>query len=95
MANGKRQLGKFESVAAVKMPHMPEPGAGLLRHLDAVAGVAEIDRIDRLGFEILQLHGVVVFVAAASEDHAFAGFDAHRLAVMLGEQADNFAVAIQ
>ena len=92
MADRKGQLGKFKTVAAVKMPHVPKSGAGFLRHLDAVAGVAEVNRIDRLRFEVLQLHRVVVFITAAGEDHAFLRFDAHRLAVMLGDQSDDFAI---
>src|SRR5262245_12516196 len=53
MTDGEGQFGKFEPVAAVEMPHMPQAGAGLLRHLDAVAGVAEIDGINRARFEVL------------------------------------------
>ncbi len=95
MADREGQVGKFKTVTAVKMPHMPEAGAGLLRHLQSVAGVAEIDRIDRLGLEILQLEGIVVFIAAAGEDDALIRLDTNRLAVMLGDQADHCAVRVQ
>src|SRR5262249_26055835 len=53
VANGEWQRGKFKSETAVEMPHMPEPSAGFLRHLDAVACVAEIDGINWLCFEVL------------------------------------------
>ena len=53
VANRKWELWKFESVTAVEMPHVPQRGASLLRHLDAVAGIAEINRINRLRFEVL------------------------------------------
>src|SRR5215510_3471619 len=49
----KRQLGKFEAITAVEVPHMPEGRADFLSHLDTVAGVTEINRIYRLGFEVL------------------------------------------
>src|SRR5438094_420325 len=54
----------------MKMPHVPKSRAGFLRHLQTVAGVTEINRINRLCFEVFQFHGVVVLVAAAGEDHA-------------------------
>ena len=60
---------------------MPEPGAGFLRHLDAVTGITQKNRIYRLGFEVLQLHGVVVLITAESQDHALARFDVDRFAI--------------
>src|SRR5215510_11711625 len=93
VANGEWQLGKFKSVTAVEMPHMPEPSAGFLRHLDAVACVAEIDGINWLCFEVLQLHGVVVLISTAGEDHAFLCFDANFFSRSFRDEPKNLAVA--
>ena len=92
MADSERKLGKFETVAAVKVPHMPKSRTGFLRHLQTVAGVTEINRINRLCFEVLQFHGVVVLVAAAGEDHALVRFYAQRTTRMLGNQSDDLAI---
>ncbi len=92
MANRERQLGKLKTVTAVKVPHVPEPGAGFLRHFEPIAGVAQIDRIDRLRFEVLKLYGVVVFITSTGQDDAFFSFDAQRFTVMLGNQPENFSI---
>ncbi len=74
------------------MCHSPAPAFCAI--FTTVAGIAEIDRVNRLRFEVLQLHGVVVLIAAAGKDHALVRFDPHRLAVLLGNQADDFTIGL-
>ena len=68
---------------------MPESGAGLLRHLDAVAGVAEIDRIDRLRFEILSFMASSFSYPPQARMTPLPALIRKRLTVLLGDQPDN------
>ena len=72
--------------------HMPELGANLLRHADAVTGVAGGTlAVDWPARQELLLHFKIELEAAAGENDAFVGLDEIGLAANFGPDAGDFA----
>ncbi len=89
------RIGVLEAVGAVEVPHVPELRAELLRHLDAVAGVAAAGGVDhRRHLPVLALHLLVGLEAAAGEDDALARLDAPLAVLALDDDADHLLVGV-
>ena len=77
------------------MPHVPELRAKLLRHADAVAGIADRCRAHhRRHLPVLALHLLVGLEAAAGENNALARLDAPLAVLAFDQDADDLPVDV-
>ena len=91
MTTGRKFRHDHAAQAGEGVVHVPERGAGLLGHADAVSGVAgRTLAVNRPAGEELLLHLEVELKAAAAEDDALFGLDEAGLARDLGPDAGDF-----
>src|SRR3546814_4724421 len=82
--------------AADHLVHVPQVRAHRLRHADAVAGIgSRTVEIDRIGFEMVEDHRLILLESAARQEHPLARAARDRLVARIAEHADNTAVFLE
>ena len=79
VAEGDGELGRLEAVTAVDVPHVPQPGAGLLSHQEPVTRVSQgADGMEGLGLKILEPELLVVLETSGGQHHGLSRPDPQR-----------------
>src|SRR3546814_5382666 len=79
--------------AADHLVHVPQVRAHRLRHADAVAGIgSRTVEIDRIGFEMVEDHLLILLESAARQDDPLARAERDRLVARIAEHADKTAL---